>query len=74
MPLIFDPGQAYQFDWSHEYAILSGVTTRVKGAHIVFDNTHAMGNAAGFEGRTRRSLAVPAGKGRAEAPECVAGC
>ena len=23
----------YQFDWSHEYAVLSGTTTRVKAAH-----------------------------------------
>ena len=30
----FDPGEAYQFDWSHEYARLSGVTTKVKAAHM----------------------------------------
>ena len=29
VPLIFDPGEAYQFDWSHEYARLAGATTRV---------------------------------------------
>ena len=34
MPLIFDPGEAYQFDWSYEYAVLSGTTTRVKAAHM----------------------------------------
>ena len=34
VPLIFDPGEAYQFDWSHEYARLSGATTRVKAAHM----------------------------------------
>ena len=33
VPLSFDPGEAYQFDWSHEYARLSGVTTKVKAAH-----------------------------------------
>ena len=27
VPLSFDPGEAYQFDWSHEYARLSGVTS-----------------------------------------------
>ena len=32
VPLSFDPGEAYQFDWSHEYARLSGVTTRVSTA------------------------------------------
>ena len=34
MPLSFDPGEACQFDWSHEYARLSGVTTKVKAAHM----------------------------------------
>ena len=34
VPLSFDPGEAYQFDWSHDYAVLSGVTTRVKAAHM----------------------------------------
>ena len=33
VPLIFDPGEAYQFDWSHEYAVLSGTTTRVRAAY-----------------------------------------
>ena len=34
VPLIFDPGEAYQFDWSHEYAVLLGTTTKVKAAHM----------------------------------------
>ena len=34
VPLSFDPGEAYQFDWSHEYARLSGVTTKVKAARM----------------------------------------
>ena len=34
VPLIFDPGEAYQFDWSHEHARLSGATTKVKAAHM----------------------------------------
>ena len=34
VPLIFDPGEAYQFDWSHEYAVVAGTTTRVKAAHM----------------------------------------
>ena len=32
--LIFDPGEAYQFDWSHEYAVVAGTTRRVKAAHM----------------------------------------
>src|ERR1700757_5167258 len=34
VPLSFAPGEAYQFDWSHEIVVLSGVTTRVKVAHV----------------------------------------
>ena len=33
VPLSFAPGEAYQFDWSHEVVLLSGVTVTVKVAH-----------------------------------------
>ena len=34
IPLWFAPGEAHQFDWSHEVVVLGGVTTTVKVAHI----------------------------------------
>jgi transposase len=34
IPLWFAPGEAYQFDWSHEIVVLGGVTTTVKVAHL----------------------------------------
>src|SRR5271163_4988079 len=34
VPLSFAPGEAYQFDWSHEVVLLSGVTVTVKAAHV----------------------------------------
>jgi transposase len=34
VPLLFAPGEAYQFDWSHEVVLLSGVTVTVKAAHV----------------------------------------
>mgnify|MGYP001202710262 CR=1 FL=1 len=34
VPLSFDPGEAYQFDWSHEIVLIGGVTVTVKGAHM----------------------------------------
>ena len=34
VPLSFAPGEAFQFDWSHEIVVLSGVTTIVKVAHV----------------------------------------
>jgi transposase len=34
VPLSFAPGEAYQFDWSHEFVVLKGVTTIVKVVHV----------------------------------------
>jgi transposase len=34
VPLSFVPGEAFQFDWSHEVVLLSGVTVTVKVAHV----------------------------------------
>jgi transposase len=34
VPLVFAPGEAYQFDWSHEVVVMAGVTTTVKVAHF----------------------------------------
>src|SRR3984957_6040885 len=34
VPLSFAPGEAYQFDWSHEIVLLSGATVTVKVAHV----------------------------------------
>jgi transposase len=34
VPLSFAPGEAFQFDWSHEVVVLNGVTITVKVAHV----------------------------------------
>ncbi len=34
VPLTFAPGEAYQFDWSHEIVVMDGVTTIMKVAHV----------------------------------------
>jgi transposase len=34
VPLTFAPGEAYQFDWSHEIVLLNGTTVTVKVAHL----------------------------------------
>ena len=34
IPLSFSPGEAYQFDWSHEIVVLGGVTSTLKVAHV----------------------------------------
>ena len=56
VPLIFDPGEAYQFDWSHEYAVLSGTTTRVSGEDIVRLILDGTGVKARLDGRV---LSIP---------------
>jgi len=34
VPLSFAPGEAYQFDWSHEVVLINGATVTLKVAHI----------------------------------------
>jgi transposase len=34
IPLSFAPGEAYQFDWSHEIVIVNGATVAIKLAHV----------------------------------------
>src|SRR5438132_7464063 len=34
VPLSFAPGEAYQFDWSHEVVLINGTTVTVKLAHV----------------------------------------
>jgi transposase len=34
VPLTFAPGEAYQFDWSHEVVLINGTTVTVKVAHL----------------------------------------
>ena len=34
VPLSFAPGEAYQFDWSHEVVVLNGSTTTIKVAQV----------------------------------------
>ena len=42
VPLYYAPGEAYQFDWSHEIVVLNGVTTTVKAAHVRLCNSRMM--------------------------------
>jgi transposase len=34
IPLVFEPGEAFQFDWSHELVQMGGMPVKVKVAHI----------------------------------------
>jgi len=41
VPLIFAPGEAFQFDWSEDYAVLGGQNTKLQIAH--FKLSHSRG-------------------------------
>lgn len=34
IPLVFDPGEAFQFDWSHEWVLMAGMPVKAKVAHL----------------------------------------
>ena len=63
VPLSFAPGEAYQFDWSHEVVLLSGVTVIVKAAHVRLCEGKQLGRpriAPALEERIRKALATVA--------------
>jgi len=39
VPLHFDPGDAFQFDWSEDFAVLGGERTKLQMAHIKLSHT-----------------------------------
>lgn len=42
VPLSFAPGEAYQFDWSHEIVLVGGTTVTVKAAHVRLCNSRML--------------------------------
>ena len=34
MPLAFLPGEAFQFDWSEDWAVIAGERTKLQVAHV----------------------------------------
>lgn len=41
VPLAFQPGEAFQFDWSEDWAILGGERTKLQVAHIKLSHSRA---------------------------------
>jgi len=41
VPLVFQPGEAFQFDWSEDWAILGGVRTKLQVAHTKLAHSRA---------------------------------
>lgn len=43
VPLLFAPGEAFQFDWSEDWAIIAGVRTKLQVAHFKLSHSRAFG-------------------------------
>jgi transposase len=41
VPLVFSPGEAFQFDWSEDFAVINGVSTKLQIAHFKLSNSRA---------------------------------
>ena len=41
VPLAFGPGEAFQFDWSEDWAIIAGVRTKLQVAHFKLSHSRA---------------------------------
>lgn len=41
VPLAFEPGEAFQFDWSEDFAVIGGVRTKLQVAHIKLAHSRA---------------------------------
>lgn len=41
VPLSFAPGEAFQFDWSEDWAIIDGVRTKLQVAHVKLSHSRA---------------------------------
>ena len=41
VPLVFQPGEAFQFDWSEDWAILDGERSKLQVAHIKLSHSRA---------------------------------
>jgi transposase len=58
VPLSFAPGEAYQFDWSHEVVLINGVTVTVKVAHVRLCHSRMLFVRA-YPRETRRWCSTP---------------
>lgn len=80
VPLSFAPGEAYQFDWSHEYVVIDGVTTMaIRRACRVLESDPKMyryksrrGDQAALKERIKGIAETRAGEAFAEAVDTIA--
>ena len=41
VPLVFQPGEAFQFDWSEDWAVIGGERTKLQAAHTKLAHSRA---------------------------------
>lgn len=41
VPLVFAPGEAFQFDWSEDFAVIAGLKTKLQVAHFKLSSSRA---------------------------------
>ena len=58
VPMSFSPGDAYQFDWSHETITLRGLPLTVKAAHMKL--SQRLTNSAGGKAKGSADLRISA--------------
>jgi IstB-like ATP binding protein len=51
VPLSFEPGEAYQFDWSYEVVWINSTTATIKVAHVRLCHSRMFFVRAGLRGR-----------------------
>lgn len=72
VPLIFRPGEAFQFDWSEDYAVLGGERTKLQVAHIKLAHSRAFLVRAYSARKPTRCSLMLIGTGSASSAACRA--
>ena len=62
VPLTFAPGEAFQFDWSEDWAVLGGERTKLQVAHTKLSHSRAFIVRFRLTTIPQRGSAVPAGR------------
>ena len=73
VPLSFSPGEAFQFDWSDDFAILGGERTKLQMAHIKLSHSRAFLLRAYLARRPMRCCLTPTGMGSGFLGACLPG-
>ncbi|SEA94281.1 hypothetical protein SAMN05444370_12025 [Rubrimonas cliftonensis] len=65
VPLLFRPGEAFQFDWSEDFVIIGGERTKLQVAHMKLSHSRAFVARGPICFRPTRCCSTPTGAGSA---------